>query len=665
MEPNSLIVNGQILLYGDVGLTWFGDGFTPEQVAVALADLGPGDVTVRINSGGGVAFDGVAIYALLKAHEGSVTIAVDGIAASAASLIAMAGDRIEMRRGAMMMIHDAAGVTFGDAAAHEKSADTLDKLSAQYASVYAARSGKPAEDIRALMKDETWFGADEAVGEGFATHVIDDEAAPVAAFDYSVYARAPDALPRVARVRKSTAAFAAIQKEQPMAGEMNTPASGAQSVVANAEPPAAVKAWATAAYAIAEKAGLDLKATNVMVQAAASLDAFKDSVIDAVAARQAIQPDPNGARAVVTVDGRDKYVAGVSQAILAQGGVAARDGGNEFNGMKPMDIVRDVLARTGIKSHRGQPIGRDPMKMVAAAITHSSSDFPLITANVAEKAMLKGYEETEETFQIWTSVGNLSDFKQARRVDLNAMPSLPKLTEGGEYKMLTTGERGEVVSLVTAGGMVTVTRQLIINDDLNAFMVIPRRLGRAAKRTVGNDVYGVLNTNPNMGDGVALFHAATHKNLATGGGSALSATSLQAADLAMGTQKDRSNPDVTLGIKPKYILVPRALKYTARQVLLSASALGQSNPAVINPVQNAVDEIVDEARLDTASATAWYLAADQNATDTVEIQYLNGVQEPLLEQAEEFDVDGMKFKVRLDYGVKALAWEGLYRAAGA
>jgi len=668
METKSLLNNGEILLYGNVGETWFGEGFTPEQVAAALAELGPGPVTVRINSGGGGAFDGVAIYSLLKAHAGDVTIAIDGIAASAASLIAMSGDQIGMRRGAMMMIHDAAGVTFGDASAHEKSAETLNKLSEQYAGVYAVRSGKDQAAVRALMRAETWLSADEAVDEGFATNVLDDAAAAVARFDYSLYARAPVDLPRVHAASLPTAAAAAIYKEQPMAGEQQTPAAGALTSVASDIDPAAVtgaKAWAVTAYTIAEKAGLDLRATNALVQDAASLDAFKDKVIDAIAARQGEKPDANGARAVVTADGRDKYVAGVTQAILAQGAIVARDGGNEFNGMKPMDIVRDVLARNGIKSHRGVPIGRDPMKMVAAAITHSSSDFPLITANVAEKAMLKGYEETEETFGLWTSVGSLSDFKQARRVDLNAMPSLPKLTEAGEYQYLTTGERGEIVSLVTAGGMVTVSRQLIINDDLGAFVVIPRRLGRAARRTIGNDVYGVLNSNPVMGDGVALFHTATHKNLATGGGSALSATSLQTGDLAMGTQKDRSQADVNLGIRPKYLIVPRALKYTARQIVLSSAALGQANPAVINPVQNAVNEIIDEARLDTASATAWYLAADQAATDTVEVQYLNGVTEPLLEQAEEFDVDGMKFKVRIDYGVKALAWEGLYKAAGA
>lgn len=166
---DSLLVGGVLLLYGDVGDPWgWGDGFTPEQVAAALAEHGPGPVTARLNSGGGRAFDGLAIYSLLKSHDGEVTIQVDGIAASAASLIAMAGT-LEMRDGAMLMIHDAAAVTFGNAAEHERQADTLDKLSAQYAGVYARKCGKPVDHCRALMQAETWFSASEAIAEGLAT----------------------------------------------------------------------------------------------------------------------------------------------------------------------------------------------------------------------------------------------------------------------------------------------------------------------------------------------------------------------------------------------------------------------------------------------------------------------------------------------------------------
>ena len=102
-----LLLNGALMLYGDVGDPFgWGDGFSASDVAEALAEHGDGDITVRVNSGSGIANEGMAIYSLLKGHAGKVTIAVDGVAASAASLIAMAGSEIEMRDGAMMMIHD-------------------------------------------------------------------------------------------------------------------------------------------------------------------------------------------------------------------------------------------------------------------------------------------------------------------------------------------------------------------------------------------------------------------------------------------------------------------------------------------------------------------------------------------------------------------------------
>jgi ATP-dependent protease ClpP protease subunit len=115
-----LLVNGALQLYGAVGITW-DEGFSVSDVAAALAEHGEGDLTVRINSGGGIATDGMAIYSLLKTHPGEITMIVDGVAASAASLIAMAGDKRQMMDGAMLMIHDPATITLGNAAEHEKT----------------------------------------------------------------------------------------------------------------------------------------------------------------------------------------------------------------------------------------------------------------------------------------------------------------------------------------------------------------------------------------------------------------------------------------------------------------------------------------------------------------------------------------------------------------
>lgn len=195
-DRKSLLIGDQIYLYGDVGDPYgWGDGFKPDDVRDALVEHGPGDVTARLNSGGGIATDGMAIFSLLKAHPGKVTIAIDGTAASAASLIAMAGDERQIRDGAIMMIHDPATTARGPAKTLEDAAAFLHKLADNYAAVYANTSGMDAKAVRKLMLATTWMTADEAVEMKFATAKIQEPATAMAAFDYRMYGNAPAGLP--------------------------------------------------------------------------------------------------------------------------------------------------------------------------------------------------------------------------------------------------------------------------------------------------------------------------------------------------------------------------------------------------------------------------------------------------------------------------------------
>ncbi|MGO8528055.1 head maturation protease, ClpP-related, partial [Rhizobium ruizarguesonis] len=204
---SKLIVHGELMLYGPVGFTDFWDesGFTCSQVIEALAELS-GDIVVRLNSGGGIAMEGSAIHNALKRHDGRVIVKIDAIAASAASLIAMAGDEIEMPLGTLLMIHEPSGMTLGPADDHRRTAGVLDTMTGVFAQVYAERSGLSETEIRRMMKDETWMAPQDAIANGFATSV--SEHAPTAsmadaAFDYRTYAKAPDRLKRLATERKA------------------------------------------------------------------------------------------------------------------------------------------------------------------------------------------------------------------------------------------------------------------------------------------------------------------------------------------------------------------------------------------------------------------------------------------------------------------------------
>ncbi|HEY8356265.1 MAG TPA: head maturation protease, ClpP-related, partial [Ramlibacter sp.] len=195
--------NGELVLYGFVGEDYWEEGFTAREVISALAEHGrDNDITVRVNSGGGYTHEGMSIYNALKAHSGNVRIEVDGVALSSASLLSMAGDEIVMKAGALMMIHDPSGITIGNADDHEKSREMLDKVGDSMASIYAERSGTPVADVRAAMKDEIWLTAEEAVAQGYATEAESAKARAVAAFDYRIYAQAPQKLKTLASKKK-------------------------------------------------------------------------------------------------------------------------------------------------------------------------------------------------------------------------------------------------------------------------------------------------------------------------------------------------------------------------------------------------------------------------------------------------------------------------------
>lgn len=167
----------EILLYDDIGPSEFGL-IDEKSFAEVLAKVGDATViNLRINSNGGSAFPGLAIYNMLKRHPARVEVDVDGLAASIASIIAMAGESIRMGEGSQIMIHDASTFAWGNARELIRTAALLDSMDADLADIYARRTGKPAAEIRDLMHAETWFGAQAAVESGFADALNDS--APV------------------------------------------------------------------------------------------------------------------------------------------------------------------------------------------------------------------------------------------------------------------------------------------------------------------------------------------------------------------------------------------------------------------------------------------------------------------------------------------------------
>jgi ATP-dependent Clp protease protease subunit len=187
---------GEIWLYDQIGEGFFSDGVSAKSFQKDLAGLGKvNTINLRINSPGGNVFDGLTIYNQLKAHPARIVVDIDGLAASIASLIAMAGDEIRMAGNAMMMIHNPMGGAFGDATEMRRTAALLDQVKGNLSDTYAARTGVDQGTLNAWMDDETWFTATDAVQRGFADSVTQDQRI-AASYDLTRFHNVPAALKR-------------------------------------------------------------------------------------------------------------------------------------------------------------------------------------------------------------------------------------------------------------------------------------------------------------------------------------------------------------------------------------------------------------------------------------------------------------------------------------
>lgn len=162
-----------ISIYDAIGYDyWTGEGVTARRVASALRTLGAGPVTVNVNSPGGDMFEGLAIYNLLREHKGDVTVKVLGVAASAASIIAMAGDTVQIARAAFFMVHNSWVIAAGNRNDLRETADWLEPFDAAMADIYVARTGADTKAITKLMDAESWIGGSAAIEQGFADELL-------------------------------------------------------------------------------------------------------------------------------------------------------------------------------------------------------------------------------------------------------------------------------------------------------------------------------------------------------------------------------------------------------------------------------------------------------------------------------------------------------------
>ena len=224
---------------------WSGDGVTAKRIAGALRAIGGADVVVNINSPGGDMFEGLAIYNLLREYEGRVTVNVLGLAASAASIIAMAGDEIRIGRAAFLMIHNCWIAAVGNKEDLREAADYMEPFDAAMADVYCARTGLDAKEVASLMEAETWIGGSRAVEQGFADALLPSDAVK----EGGTNARA-SAL-RAVDVSLAKSGMPRSERRRLLAEIRGTPSAASHSTPSAAESPEVVQAAAALLSAVA------------------------------------------------------------------------------------------------------------------------------------------------------------------------------------------------------------------------------------------------------------------------------------------------------------------------------------------------------------------------------------------------------------------------------
>jgi signal peptide peptidase SppA len=407
---------------------------------------------------------------------------------------------------------------------------------------------------------------------------------------------------------------------------------------------------------------------------------------------------PLGATVVaVTADSRDKFRVAARDALLCRTWGADlpkqiydRNVGamvdwkptstRNFGLSNMLRLAEECIVMAGLPSHIARNLA--PMELAMAILGKPLSELGISAADPAfnvsgmfsnllldaqNGSLRRSYMEVQTTFDKWMrQAESIPDFKAVHRVIGGELPDPRVVPEDGEFEETTLTDGQEQYKLVVWGERFSITWQAIVNDRWNAFSEIPVKQGRAMRRKQNKLAYGVMNDNAALGnDSVALFDTNTHKNLTTGA-NAPSVANLNTLYTNMAQQTGVSS-QTTLGLEPKYIWGPPALRGTILQLLGSTADPASTNANVKNIWENALTPIIDAqlgASVTGGSDVRWGIATDYNDCDTIEYAYLQGLESPMLDQQMSFDRLAIAYRIYQAFAVKAIDFRGLQQQQG-
>ena len=467
---------------------------------------------------------------------------------------------------------------------------------------------------------------------------------------------------------KAAAELAKKEEETRKAAEAKKTADAEAKAKAD-ELVAQERARVTAIQEVAEKTGAEKEFVRELITKGVSLVDAKEQLLNRWVEKGSKVPT-QGKVTVGEDKRREAFKKGITNALMHRAnpktsgnpkGVELTEVGKEFRGMSLLEMAKDMMEAAGHNTRgitkselAGLALSREFMTRIGY---HVGDDFPYLLADVANKTLRQAYEAAPRTFLPIVRFTTAPDFKNINRMQLGEAPKLELVNEHGEFTHGTMTESKETYKVKSYGKIFAMTRQMMINDDLNAFARMPGQFGVAGANLESDLVWAIFTANAAMGDGVALFHS-SHGNLGTAG--VISDTTL--GEMRKLGRKQTGLDGVTLlNIFMKHLIVPAALETTAQKQL---SLVVPNQVSGVNVFANAYNLIV-EPRLDANSAISYYGSADPSQIDTIEVAYLDGQSGVRLESEIGFDVDGMRMKCAHDVGVKAIDHRGLFKNAGA
>lgn len=462
----------------------------------------------------------------------------------------------------------------------------------------------------------------------------------------------------------------------PQGGAPAAPAQRSEPTPAPAQAPAADPAPETRAAVEAErKRGLDIRAAVTV--SGLGEDVANDFIGRGLTLEQAraelftrmerANPAFGPGRVEAGETEETKVRAAMVDGLCARAGMPVEKpapGFEDFRGMGLVRMCEDILVRHGVRVRGMDRYGmaQRALSIRSGIIGSSTADLPSVMLDVAHRRLLKAYSQANSTYQMWTTEGLAVDFKPIYGISLSDLGELELVNENGEYMEDTLSDNRESYRVFKHGKIWGLTLEMIINDDLRAFLRLPSMFGAVARRKENTTVYSLLKGNPAMNDGKALF-SADHGNIATGAGKGLiTKDNLSAARTAMRLQKSMKGAE--LNLQPKYVLLP-ASQETDTDVLLRSVAMPQEgmSSGVYNPFGSRLIPVV-EALLDATSSKAWYLIADPAEVETIEVSFLEGRRQPWVEETQKFGADGVFYKVRHIFGAGVMDFRGMHYNPG-